>query len=181
MQKTCMSFINHTMNQPDTRYVMLSPCIKAVSGMPRTSQKRCQEIRLGYINWDQTLRSSSNQKLGLIWHCLELCVEFTQRNWVNKTSRIFYAAACFPAGAACRGAALSWHRSSLELRWTSSGLSAVTQEGSIRLRKFQKEGLYTLFPLRNCAGRRRNLSCEIKAGFILPSHQWGSPQGQGMP
>lgn len=44
------------------------------------------------------------------------------------------------------------------------GLSPVTQEGSSRLKKFRKEGS-TLFPLRSCAGKRKNLSLErIPAG-----------------
>lgn len=46
MQKLCVSFINHTMNQSDPGYGTLSPGTKAASEMPRALQELCQEIKL---------------------------------------------------------------------------------------------------------------------------------------
>lgn len=136
MQKLCVSFINHTMNQSDTGYVMLSPGIKAGSEMPRASQERCQEIRLGYISSDQALHSSSSPNLRLILCCPELCGGAyseklgEQREQKSVCSCLQPCSPASPGSPSCRGSCC--HSGGL------SGLSPVTQEGSTRLRKFRK-------------------------------------------
>lgn len=52
-------------------------------------------------------------------------------------------------------AGVSRHCSSLELRWSLSRRSLVTQEGSIRLRKSRKEGLYSLPAKKLCWAKEK--------------------------